>query len=686
MPGPLSTALVLIHVLFAFTVVGGVGLLLTAASYDVLDGGVLALAAYAAAPGTLGWWLARRTWDGGTWIWRGLVAVQAWLIIGAALNLAAGSPRGVLQLLLPTLTLFFLLRSESRQWYDLPDVGRAERRPFSLARMLRWRRDEGQTSVEYAGLVALVAALITALLVSGLGTQIYGGIRAAVCEVTGTACPAPAGDGTNARDVTAGDDSSQENNDDDGNTATEADSGDNTEGSGEDGTENNAEDSDENDREDTDGGEDDGCLSGIGAFLSCAGDGLADAGEGLIVDGVWGDVTDMYNMVRHPQDTLNGIVDYGGQLIDDWQENAEGASEMWSNGDYWGALRDWGGATLNTGGTIAFDMLIGDEAAEQWNNGDRTRAVTGILWNVGSNFIPYYNAARVVEKIGDLGSLGRLADEAAEAADDARRAAEAGDTEAARRAAQEADEAADEAEERARESGCTIAAPSRRIPYAGGDTPYGLTGSAGTGTTVLAADASSPYVVLAEGGGGGCDEEAREQAEEAREQADAADRAADEAEQGESGNGRPVNQWQAGDDVPGPASGLLLRFPHSRHTVSGAARGNVKEHNTVILRGNEGLVRADIEAIAENRATLLPDGNTYEINGRTYGVEANGTVFPKGGPGLVEMDRIEYAALQEIARHHGDASASQQLQRNPKFVNNPEKVELAQQVYDGTYR
>jgi hypothetical protein len=106
----------------------------------------------------------------------------------------------------------------------------------------------------------------------------------------------------------------------------------------------------------------------------------------------------------------------------------------------------------------------------------------------------------------------------------------------------------------------------------------------------------------------------------------------------------------------------------------------------VILRGNEDLVRSDIEGIANGRATLSPDGNTYEINGRAYEVEGNGTVFPKSGPGLVEMDRIEYAALKEIAKNKGDAGKSQQLQRDPKFVNNPEKVEKAKAVYDGTYK
>ena len=75
MPRSLSRALLLVHALFALTVLGGLGLLLTAASLDAVDGTLLAQVAHAAAPGVLGWWLARRTWRGGARIWAGLIAV-----------------------------------------------------------------------------------------------------------------------------------------------------------------------------------------------------------------------------------------------------------------------------------------------------------------------------------------------------------------------------------------------------------------------------------------------------------------------------------------------------------------------------------------------------------------------------------------------------------------------------------
>ncbi|MFE2277922.1 hypothetical protein ACFXAE_11825 [Streptomyces sp. NPDC059454] len=77
MPRPLSRALLLVHALFACTVLGGPGLLLTAMSFDAVNGALLARVAYAAAPGALGWWPARRTWRGGAGSWAGLIAALA---------------------------------------------------------------------------------------------------------------------------------------------------------------------------------------------------------------------------------------------------------------------------------------------------------------------------------------------------------------------------------------------------------------------------------------------------------------------------------------------------------------------------------------------------------------------------------------------------------------------------------
>ncbi|MFF7484435.1 Tox-REase-5 domain-containing protein [Streptomyces luteogriseus] len=674
LPGPLSVALVLVHTLFAFTVLGGIGLLSTAASLDAVDLRLLGQVAFAAAPGTIGWVLARRSWSGSVWVWRGLLALQTWLIVAALGNVGDGSGRGFTQLFLPILIVVFLTRRESREWFRLPDAERADRRPFSMARMIRWRRDEGQTAVEYAGLVAVVAAIIAALVVSGLGTQIFTGLQSAVCKVTGTACPAAgnggeevqAGDGADGADGTdstdgtdgegpdgsgpadpgqdgqgqgqgdqgadgqgadgqgadgQGDEDGGAGDGDTGNGGTEgtgpggSDSGGQDSGgagsggqasggsgsggqdaggsdsggqgtggqgtgsqdtggsdsggqdtggsggvtggaSGEDTAASYTEETDEEKDEaaadepgweedeqaaedGADEGGDEGCTSGFGAFFGCVGDQFKQVGQGLFVDGIWGDVTGIWDTVTDPGKAWEGLKDYGSSLGDQWSEDAKDAGEKWENGDYFDALTDWGGASWNTGVKVLDDMFVGDEVRDQWNNGEETRAVTNVVWNVGSLFIPGYGEAKIVQKLGKLGKLGKLTENAAEAAADARKAARAGDVDAAEKAAKEADEAADAAEEKARQSGCTlVSAPGRRVPYGGG--APGLTGSSGAGTTVLAAGRSrSPYVVLAEGG---CDEEAKKQAEEARKQAEEAEKAEKEARKEESR--KKVAKWK----------------------------------------------------------------------------------------------------------------------------------------------
>lgn len=562
MPVPLVTALVLVHALFVVTVVGGLGLLMTAGAYDALDGQVVALVAYAAAPGVLGWWLARRSWEGGVRVRRGLVAVQGWLILGGVVNLVSGSARGGLQLLLPILILFFLSRPESREWYGLSGLERVERRPFSLPRLIRWRRDDGQTAVEYAGFIAIVAALITALLVSGLGTQIFTGIQSEVCKVTGMACPAVGGGGSTDTGTDTG--TTAGNNNADGNGGTNGGTGNGGTGNGSTDTGTTTGTTDDQQpapapaddkKDDNDSKDDDGCFSGIGAFFGCAGDQVKQVGQGLFVDGVWGDLTGIYDLVRHPWDTLKGIGAYGKQLGDDWSQNSKDAGKKWSDGDYGGALWDWAGASVKTGGTVLYDVFIGDDVAKDWNNGDKTRAVSHVLWNVGSLFIPGYDGAKIAEKLGDLGKIGKLgklgkfAEEATKAAEDAKKAAKAGDVEGAEKAAKEADDAADEAEKKARDSGCTIGAPAHRIPYGddGGGGP-GLLGGTGTGTTVLAAGASSPYVLLAEDG---CDEDAKKEAEEARKQEREAYLAKKRAEE----PGRAAKVAAAKKEYPDPKHG-----------------------------------------------------------------------------------------------------------------------------------
>uniref|UniRef100_A0AAU2V6D9 Outer membrane channel protein CpnT-like N-terminal domain-containing protein n=1 Tax=Streptomyces sp. NBC_00003 TaxID=2903608 RepID=A0AAU2V6D9_9ACTN len=152
---------------------------------------------------------------------------------------------------------------------------------------------------------------------------------------------------------------------------------------------------------------------------------------------------------------------------------------------------------------------------------------------------------------------------------------------------------------------------------------------------------------------------------------------------GEAGPGK--GPWPAPDVLRGPAAGKELKLPNARHTVSGSASGEVKESNSVILRGHEREVAQDIADIASGKATYVQASDRYEVNGRTYGVENSGRVYPDGGPGIAKLDRNEYAALQQVAKAKGDLSAAPQLTRAPRFTNNPGIVEKALAIYNGTY-
>ncbi|WLW52851.1 hypothetical protein [Streptomyces sp. YU58] len=154
---------------------------------------------------------------------------------------------------------------------------------------------------------------------------------------------------------------------------------------------------------------------------------------------------------------------------------------------------------------------------------------------------------------------------------------------------------------------------------------------------------------------------------------------------GGTGAGPGKGPWPAVDGIRGNAAGKDLKPPHPRHTISGAAHGEVKEANSVVLRGYEQDVNQDIADIAAGRGTFNDHTGRYEINGRSYGVEDTGRVFPDSGRGIVKLDRNEYAALQQVAKAKGDISAAPQLTRNPRFTQNPGVVEKALAIYNGTY-
>ncbi|MFD0340633.1 alpha/beta hydrolase [Streptomyces sp. NPDC127117] len=189
MSRPLQAVLILVRLLFAVTVVGALDALLLAASVDAVDGRLLGMVLYASLPGIAGFVLSFRVRTGGVWVWRGLLAVSAWLTLGALATLGDANGQGVAQLVLPVVLIVLLLRSRSRAWFRLAAEQRAEHRPFSIVRMLKQRRaDTGQTAMEYLGMILVVVALIGGLVATGIGGQLTGRIQDAICQLTGGGC------------------------------------------------------------------------------------------------------------------------------------------------------------------------------------------------------------------------------------------------------------------------------------------------------------------------------------------------------------------------------------------------------------------------------------------------------------------------------------------------------------------
>jgi len=153
---------------------------------------------------------------------------------------------------------------------------------------------------------------------------------------------------------------------------------------------------------------------------------------------------------------------------------------------------------------------------------------------------------------------------------------------------------------------------------------------------------------------------------------------------GPEGPGVPPDgpPWPARDDIPGHARGKMLRPPNKRHTVSGVKAGPPKAENSLILREHEQAVKDDIAQIAAGNAHWDPETSRYTINGRSYGIEPSGTVFPDSGVGIVNLSRNEYSALKELIKAGGDPGRVPAFTRAPHFVNDPQSVANALALFN----
>ncbi|MEU7611720.1 hypothetical protein [Micromonospora sp. NPDC049204] len=131
--------------------------------------------------------------------------------------------------------------------------------------------------------------------------------------------------------------------------------------------------------------------------------------------------------------------------------------------------------------------------------------------------------------------------------------------------------------------------------------------------------------------------------------------------------------------VAGIAGKIPLKPVHDRHYLNRIRPNNpVKPFNTVVLPGTD--VAQDLADIAAGLATWVADRSRYVVNGRTYGVEDKGTVFPESGPGLERLERLEYKALKTYIKFGGDLDAANvELVKDPYIT--PAHRERAMEVF-----
>jgi hypothetical protein len=112
-------------------------------------------------------------------------------------------------------------------------------------------------------------------------------------------------------------------------------------------------------------------------------------------------------------------------------------------------------------------------------------------------------------------------------------------------------------------------------------------------------------------------------------------------------------------DEPAYLLGLRLRISQ-RHFIGRVRQSSLaRVRNTVIEPWVD--VGGDLAAIGAGAAVRVE--NRLLVNGRTYGIEASGTLYPIAGPGFQFLDRAAFKALGVYNQLGDSAEAEAVLQR-----------------------
>ncbi|MGW0935104.1 Flp family type IVb pilin [Streptomyces sp. NPDC002666] len=474
-----------------------------------VNGELLGVLLYDSLPSVVAVVLARRAARGGVWVARGLVAVQCWLLWLSFVSLLHMDYRGLTQTAVPVATLVLLRSAEARDWFALPAEQREEPRAFRVERMILWRRDRGQTAMEYLGLVLVVAAIIGGLVATGIGQELTQKIGAQVCRIGGGGdCGGGGGADAEANDPSKTGDAGGSTGTGGGTGSTGGGTGGGTGGTG--GQSGDTSDvvvvsgddtarpvapgplEREVDNDDFKEDPDEPLIPDERHDRS-----WWDHTRGFFVAPFTGLVNDTYALITNPKkvvtDSWNGLKGY---TTDWWKKKGGSVSEKWKKGDKLGAAWEGTKKGLGFAKDLGIDMFVDKE---NWKKGNYGAAGGNTILGLVGILSP-----KTFKKFTKLGKIKKPhfpdtpAGRAAEAAENARKAAEKGDLDAAAKHADEAQKAADEAAEKARKSqkkACkNIALPRARVPFASFS-------HAGTGTAAAAVyhGGRSPVVALQAG-------------------------------------------------------------------------------------------------------------------------------------------------------------------------------------------
>ncbi|MFI6939632.1 hypothetical protein ACIBI4_10185 [Streptomyces sp. NPDC050418] len=435
------------YALLGIALFSTVGVLMAA---EETDGVLLGLLLYGLIPGVAGAVAARWAWRGRRKARWGFIAAHGLYVLQAFGSLGRGDARGLTQLILPVLAIVLLSRASTRDWYASDPYERVARRPFSVARWIKWRADEGQSMPEYAALLALIAAIVVGVVALGMNGTISSTVSSAVCTITGGDCGGGDGEGGDGGGGNGGADGGTNGGADGGTNGgttggTQSGEGGNDDGNdgGDDGGDTTPVSNTEDGGDGGDGGDDKGFWGQLGDVVTQP------------FKAAWEDVKGTWDMVTDPgkffTDSWNGLKDYTTNW---WSEKADQLGKEWDEGgwNYLTVPLKW----ISTPEDFVADFLIDSFIdKESFENGDWGKGLGNTIWNIGSVFIPGVGAAKWLQKINKLNKLNKfrkLADAATDAASRARKAREAGDVGAARKAADEAQQHADDAAKKAREN------------------------------------------------------------------------------------------------------------------------------------------------------------------------------------------------------------------------------------------